>query len=696
MRRGVGGCVLLLMGLVVHCGGSTSEGGPASTQGAEDSGTSPGQCAPKACTDTEQCGTYDDGCGGTVRCEAKCSCNDSNFETVCPQRPCEVVAGCSAGQCTYVPITCGNSLCKPITACAGDECGNVATAAGQTDRLYSCNGKICADAKQYCDPVATVVDGKATFKNQCMTGRVPSCGSCGLGTASCDATKDRFACVDIPVPTASGGGTIECDDSVAGSTFIYVDAQYTGSSPSDGSRKRPFTTYAAAVAAAQARNSRGVVIGGSPTFTETLVVQNGISVYGGFDGFDATVPFGANPTHRPKWSAPTTGLTDNRLVGARAEGITKATALYHVAITTPDLASNANGVGASNIGLLATGSTALTIVDSEITAGAAGSGVAGADGVTRTDVQRNGKNASGRVPGGSGTACAIGCTVTTLPEGQDSNVCGYGGKARWGYNAQNKSYQEAVSGNPGTKTGSGGSGGLNAFPNGCSLNRNPTVGEPGTDGSDGPGGSNGGAGIVRGLDGTGKIDQLPSMDGTAGTNGTSGAGGGGGGGALDDCMNEAKVGGNGGGGGGGGCGGDFGRGGGNGGLSIGLAVIASNGFALRGTKVTSSSGGSGGNGGKGQVGGTGGAGESAALCPSGYNDSYPGKCGGKGGKGGKGGNGGHGGGGAGGNSYALYCNGTTTLVRENVTLTPGPAGLGGTSSGTAGSAGQSAQEQGCE
>ncbi|RYZ65356.1 MAG: hypothetical protein EOP08_07165, partial [Proteobacteria bacterium] len=109
---------LTVLGLA-HCSSSSDGGAPAgssgSTSDASGSGSpdgassSGGSCTPKTCAETTDCGTYDDGCGGSLSCTGTCSCTPNDFESVCPPRPCETLAGCTEGKCAYQPVTCGDA-----------------------------------------------------------------------------------------------------------------------------------------------------------------------------------------------------------------------------------------------------------------------------------------------------------------------------------------------------------------------------------------------------------------------------------------------------------------------------------------------------------------------------------------------------------------------------------------------------------
>lgn len=656
-------------------------------------------CQPATCATLGSCGMFPDGCGGTVSCTDGCECTDDDFDVVCPQRPCETLSGCDQGQCVYEPVICGGAICQPST-CTGDNCDVVCTSAGCDTGLYPCGGGTCAGVNQYCDPAPTVQDGDLVFQNACVGAPSMGCGTCDLGDLGCDDTADSFTCVDITVPVVDEGGIVECDSTVSASTFLFVDTEYTDGN-SDGSRARPFTSYDDALASALTRNTRGIVVAGSPVFTTPLRIEDGVSVYGGFQGAPS---FDPDFSLRPVWQVGANHFdaANNRLVGATAVSITRGTVISHLRVQTADIETLNDGVaGATNIALLARGAAALHIQDVELTAGSAGAGVAGRAGAEPT-AAHDGTNATGRLPGQAGGACPTTCTLNTSIPRQDTAQCGhgaYGAAPGFSWDAPNR-------GNPGTANGSvaGGAGGANSGNPGSGCNANNSATTPGQRGAPGRAGAAGDDGMrgTRGsLNEQGVWQPGNGTDGTAGGTGTWGGGGGAGGGLYDDCFNEPRYGGHGGGAGGPGCGGDFGSAGGGGGASIGLAALLSDGLSTELTTIVASAGGRGGDGGAGKDGGTGGAGETnlMPLCAvrEGGGEGICQELGGEGGDGGPGGRGGSGGAGAGGDSIGVFCVGQAISVAE-VQTTVGPggnAGIGASASLT-GEAGAALDQRGCQ
>lgn len=698
--------VILLTGGLVHCGGTAPDG--PGTKSGRDGGPGGGGtgiddrdagggavCEPKTCADTEQCGTYDDGCGGTLRCDEACACTPNDFEVTCPPRPCEVVAGCVDGQCQYQPVTCGGpgdeQACAPVE-CEGEGCGNVATQPGETDKLYACGGQVCAEVNQYCDPSPVVQGGQIVYQNKCIAPPRVACGACDLGEARCSVDTDRFVCDALSVPVLEGGGTVECDSTVVGSTFVFIDVQYTDGG-SDGSRERPYTSYGAALSAAQARNARGIVIAGSPTFNEPLVVQNGISVYGGFDP-----GFTPNRAQRPRWVVPASAAQGNALIGATARNITTGTVLYHLDIETADVTGQVDGNGISNIGLWVEHSTALRLKEVTVKAGDASSGLDGEDGTPGSA----GGNANGPEPGAAGSSCSTVCTVSGAPA-VNGNKCGAGGRIDTvDANFWNSSMPGNSNGLSGSSYRAGGAAGRTAYPRGCGVaspGEEQTVGgngRAGVDGADGADGS-GGERIVFSIAG---VSTPTRNDGENGVHGTWGSGGGAGGSFYQDngCMNEPNWGGYGGGSGGPGCAGTRGTGGGAGGISAAVVVVGtSQNLVVQASSLTAGQGGNGGRGGQGGEGGQGGQGASGLEAEPVYNEDRRGRRGGRGGDGGSGGRGGHGGGGAAGSSFGIWCETTSMNVNRDgaTTITAGPAGVPGPSLGHGGAPGESTAVANC-
>ncbi|MCA9547775.1 MAG: hypothetical protein KC613_25400, partial [Myxococcales bacterium] len=224
-------------------GGAGGEGGGGSG-GAPADGGAADACVPLACP-ADACGALEDGCGGVLDCGI-CSCDPAQFGADCPPRPCAIPLGCEGGACQYTPITCGGQVCR----CLDGDCPDEAP--------RPCGLNACPT--DYCDPTPEVVAGRIVFGNACVGPPEQPCGLCDLGRERCDAVAGVPVCTDITLPGLDPA-EVECDSTRDGSTFVYVDADYDDG-PGDGSREAPFRSLNEAIAAAAARNVRGVVIGG--------------------------------------------------------------------------------------------------------------------------------------------------------------------------------------------------------------------------------------------------------------------------------------------------------------------------------------------------------------------------------------------------------------------------------------------------
>ncbi len=495
--------------------GGTGGGSAGGTGGATGGGTGGGNCA--TCADTAGCGTYSDNCGGSIQCTNACACTEANFETACPSKPCQTLTGCSAGVCQYAAVTCGGAMCAPAT-CSGAGCEELlCTDASCTEKLYPCGGAVCAGVTQYCDPSATIVSGQIVYANTCVAPPATGCGTCQLGSSSCNTTSDLFDCEEPPIPVLGAGGAVECDSTASGSTFLYVDTSYNGGG-NNGSRAQPFNSLSAAIAAAQSRGSRGLVIGGSPTFTEPLTIADGVSIYGGYKGHPSFEP---DATQKPVWQVSPThyDATNNQLVAARAVNVTQGAVLSRIELRTENLTNQRDGVGngASNIALQVVNSPGLSLDNVLLRAGNAVDGANGSTGATGAV----GGDGSERNPG---AACdSSTCTVNSPIAGQGDNRCGYAG---WYSNTQ---YWIPTRGNPGTSNGSvaGGTQGNSANRDLCGqASTVVTSGQPGANGTSGTPGSDAVAPSVASVNSSGVYLPNPGLHGTAGGKGTWGGGGG--------------------------------------------------------------------------------------------------------------------------------------------------------------------------
>jgi hypothetical protein len=626
-------------------------------------------CVPATCGDfAAPCGTYDDGCGGTITCTGGCACREDTWRTDCPERPCEVSSGCADGVCEYEPVICGDVACACRTGSCSDE------------DLRSCGDVVCAD--RFCDPSPYRERGVLRFRNECLDTAEAPCGLCDLGLRTC--SRGAFVCHDVEIPGLDTS-RVECDSALAGSTFVYLDVGYAGGR-ADGSRDRPFPTWAAALAAALARNARGIVIGGTPVFTDPLVVSDGVSVLGGYEPWPSWV---RDDTYRPTWRVGAERAADGRLVGALAEGITLPTALVNVNVRTADATPAAVGAaGTTNYGIAVRRSSALSLIRVRAEpgeGGAGGTGRPGTDGPPGTPGLRGGTSVcsvdSGTCTSFTARSALGGAEVpsASCPAGVDP--AGSGGAG--GDSTYFSPFRiEGFAGQPGEGDG-GGAGGAAGNLSSYTSGRPGGVGAAASAAPPAQGAhATPAGGVVLGWLDLRGIGEL----GMGGAGGAGGGGGGGGDGSVSFASPvSCSTGAGGGSGGAGGCGGGGGNGGLPGGWSVGLFVADSTGLRLRESEFHGGAGGDGGAGGLGGGGGYGGAGgyggtvtPGSSTCAACSSDRCWGALqGGMGGRGGAGQPGGQGGVGAGGSSVGAYCSGAAVLIEGFTTFRAGTPGLGG-------------------
>jgi hypothetical protein len=449
-------------------------------------------------------------------------------------------------------------------------------------------------------------------------------------------------------------------DGIDGNAAAAIFVSPTGSDAAVGTREAPKLTFFAAIAAAVTAGPGTAVYAQVGTYPQSLVVHDGVSVYGGYG---------------VGWSRTATALSaigGGGAAGGSATGVHTPTTLQSLVLSSGSFTS-----GFSSYGMRVDDSPALTLDHLTLVAGSGGKGTAGTDGV---DGRAGGPGHDGN-PGSCdddspGQSVSGGTSPVAGHQGGSGGMGGIpaviGSSDGW----------DGVDGGggPGVAGGAGGRGGSGGDPGGF-----------GTRGSDGAYGANGvdGQGETSGSASLGSWSTGRGENGTRGVDG-SGGGGGGGSGAQTGTTVDDGGGNSGGGGGGGGEAGTGGSGGFGGGGSFGLLVTRSSGLVLRDSTLTAGNGGDGGRGGdRGSFGAGGGVGFGGDGC-SDHGQLEPG---GRGGFGGFGGAGGWGGGGAGGPSVALYHVGVAITQQHN-TLAFGHGGVGGGSYGHPGAAGTAGSELG--
>ncbi len=447
----------------------------------------------------------------------------------------------------------------------------------------------------------------------------------------------------------------------------------------EGTVTAPYATLARGVAVAIAR---GVATGrvhavavSRGTYTERLVVSNGISVYGQFDAEDMWSRDPANETILENGE-----VVDGRIEAIVADTITAPTVIE--GFTVRALAAQSTTRDVDVYGVRVVGSEpvlpdlgGLILRDLDVEAGHASAGSDGEAGaVGEAGVQggagENGTKMNGDNSEGGLGAAAV-CELVTIEDTRGGTGGLGGGDDAMGC---------------GTYREDAGAGGAPAAVPSCAGG---TAGDACScvspidyDGE--PGGTGNACGVASAAGATatasstrGEIVEglwAPSapQDGTNGAHGFGGSGGGGGGSGCD-ASGYGTTGGGGGGGGSGGCGGFAGTGGRSGGSSFALFVVDSS-IAAPGSSFQSRNAGAGGAGSVGGLGGMPGPGGTGGT--GGY-------AGGVGGAGQPGGVGGGGAGGPGGSSIgAFVCEGDVAeldleAVQSGVEGAPGEAAEGG-------------------
>ncbi len=637
--------------------------------------------------------TCQDSCPNGWECKGVGSAGDPVFicqppiDTLCD--PCEQSSDCQAVGAACITFEdgkyCGRDCQGNEDSCpAGYDCGEVLNADGQIEAYQcmrtsgSCN---CPDGTDYSsDPANCGYCGNAcVFANGipgCAdeTCRLDGCENDWKDLNATEADGCEYRCTfasDDDWPDADCNGANDCDQNCDGIDGDYVRAIFVapyGNPDASGAYYDPVNTITKALSLAVGGKDHIYVAQG--TYTESVTLVEGISIFGGYSGDGTWVRNLQLYKSTITWSSGT-----NSVRTVIAEGIDAArTVLDGVEVIG---GNNANPSGSSYAIWIKDSTSVLEIVNTTAIGGTGGHGAAGAPGSpgggggvgeagnasseneggitgSCTDCDCNDESKYGG-PGGAGAPNACGSGANSAGGRGGKGNCGDGGAGAKGDNAP-----AGAAGGP-ASTGGGNTG---------------SPGGGGGAGSDGPGGTpNGnvtGAGFWTGTDGGA---------GGVGSNGGGGGGGSGGGGADNGTFTCASWGGGGGGGGSGGCGGTGATGGKAGGGSFGVFVFNSSPKLIRSTfgRKNGGNGGAGGQGGGGGLGKDGGGGGDA--CADAGN-------GGKGGKGGDGGRGGHGGGGAGGVAFGLYIAGSSDPVCDNLFFSAlGDGGLGGTGPGLGGSRG---------
>ncbi len=538
--------------------------------------------------------------------------------------------------------------CEVRDQCEPDECGEVDDGCGGT---LDCGECPCQDGQPQSE----------------------TCGDCDLGILHCDDGETGMGnCEEKPeIPGYDGN----CDE------LVFV-SHAEGSPQGVGTSDDPVDTIDDALHIAHTDEAVALIVGGSETYDDPVVIEQQLSVIGGYDDHFvrdtdeiATILGGQSVD----------GLEDGDIVGLSSQGVSEEHRVSHLEVETIDVFED----GANNYGVYVYLSSGLVLEEVEVAAGRGGDGADGEDGANGEDGEDGGdgstpsgiSNDPSAGDGGENPGCSDEYT-----QGADGGLGGTPDDDPYsGFDSE-----EADGGSSGSNSGSATDRGGKAGENGPSASQ---------DGEDGIGGE---------LDGEVSEGRWHSLGGgEAGEDGDPGAGGGGGGGGgidpewTDDEDSYRAAGSGGGGGGAGGCGGQGGEGGQAGGGSFGLFVVAADIDVIE-SSIFANLGGSGGDGGLGGQGGAGGVGGESAETRGGVTlgsstDYHIYERGGFGGDGGDGTAGGDGGGGAGGVSYGAYCSDAVINTEGTVRFNAGGSASGGSSpDGGSGEDGLEEDEYGCQ
>jgi hypothetical protein len=496
-------------------------------------------------------------------------------------------------------------------------------------------GASSADPGSSVDPTQSDVDGGSSDPGAVQGGS----GSGKGADAGADAKDAGPQVTPDGCPVAVSPKTNPCV--LRNELGVFASSSKGSDTTGDGTMGAPFATAAHAIAFAQAHQKRVFLC--AETYAEQVTFVDGVSVYGGLDCSAAQWKVVDTRAHFDAPASP----------AAKADNVQNTTIIEAMEIVAPD-ATTPSG---SSIGMIATISPALSLVNVLVKAGNAANGADGVVDPTRVlapHFTAPGNGAAPRVPCTlTAFDLATACQTARAGGAGGTNYCGrgiYGGAGGAGGNgdaAQSMkngagiyvwdeySNQGATSGKPGgVATGAAGANGSSATALGAfsSSGYSPGDGTSGTDGQ--PGGGGAGANGYR-------VTDVYGAGAFAGDNGLGLAGAGGGA---------------------GGCPGVAGAAGKGGGASVALLAIASP-LQLVTSTVTSANGGAGG-------GGSGGDDSATMPQAGGQNPDSTGNGGLAGGVSG------YSGSGAGGPSIAIAYTGGAPQADATTTSTPGNPGAG--------------------
>lgn len=541
----------------------------------------------------------------------------------------------------------------PLSGCADDGPSTSTSVTFGGNDSTSSTGGVDVGTINPDDTASTIADATSASGSSGSSGTPDDSGTTSgssSGGESSSTGEPVEACMQMDDPDINGQDeNADGIDGLAGcSVFVNVAS---GSDLNSGlATDDPVATIARGIEIAASFSPPRPVLVAEGTYNETVNLDSGVSLFGGYDDQSWERDIFLNET--------VIAGTDFRTLVA----INLAEAVEVDGFTIRGASYTENSQSTYAVWVRDTPEGLLLIDYCTVEAGDAGHGLDGANGNPGED---GGNGANGNSNGNAGPGGVSGCGATGGNGGNGTACPSTGGT------------DGAAGGDP-TTVGTGGAAGASVCGSDCDDS-----------GSNASPGISGGVG-VNGFGGTTSMDNdgefggdglWVSPAGSAATRGNHGGGGGGGGAGGFDidngvfCLFDSGngIGGGGGGGGAGGCGGEAGGTGEAGGGSFCIVAVNSS-IEVTNTDLflgAGGNGGQGGNGGDGGIAGTPGGG--AAGTDSG---GEPGN-GSGGAAGGGGGGGGGGNGGCGGSSVGIVTAGGSAVAVANVSFNDGTAGTPG-------------------
>ena len=231
----------------------------------------------------------------------------------------------------------GTTMSTGMTTTTGGTGTGTSTSTGTSCTPVTCEASACGQQNDGCG--GTIDCGACA----CDKGvpQATNCGNCGLGRPSCDAgvTTKEFSACEFSIPALSDlDNASECD------RIVYVDGS---SGAGQGTLADPYGTLANALSELKMGGAAVVIVAGGTSYDEPLIVQNAVSVTGGYvrraDG-SWSLDRAVRPVFKPTTTVPMVGRA-----GLVARGVNEDTEVAHVEVIAPDASSgqaDANSYGA--------------------------------------------------------------------------------------------------------------------------------------------------------------------------------------------------------------------------------------------------------------------------------------------------------------------------------------------------------------